>query len=62
LPSPSADSIAHARSSNGAAHANSRMVWQRSAARWNCASGASVSSIATAVWVALCASIPMMIF
>ena len=59
LPNPLADSIAQVRSPKGAAHANSRWVWHRSATTCSLAMGCSLLSLATAVWVALCGSIPM---
>lgn len=60
LPSPPADSTAQVRCvPSGSAQANSRWVWHRSATSCSRASGCSSRSIATAVWVALCGSTPM---
>ena len=60
LPSPPADSTAQVRCvPSGSAQANSRWVWHRSATSSSRASGRSSRSIATAVWVDLCGSIPM---
>jgi hypothetical protein len=60
LPSPVADSIAQVRwSPSGAAHCNSWRAWPRSATTFNLAIACSSPSIATAVWVALCGSIPI---
>ena len=44
---------------SGSAQANSRWIWHRSATSCNRASGRSSRSIATAVWVDLCGSTPM---
>ena len=59
-PSPLADSIAHRRSLNSLAQSQSRRAWAFDAPRVNSSSTTSLLSIATAVWVALWGSIPIM--
>ena len=58
-PSPSAPSIAHSLDGNGAAHVNRCSTWLRLARTLSRASSSSSPLTATAVWVALCGSIPM---
>src|ERR671910_2260902 len=60
LPHPLAGSIAQVRAKpNDAAPANSRSLWHRSATTPSLAMGWSSRSIATAVGVASCGSIPI---
>jgi hypothetical protein len=60
LAQPPADSTAQVRSApSGSAPANSRWVRHRPATSRSRASGRSSPSIATAVWVALCGSTPI---
>jgi hypothetical protein len=60
LAQPLADSTAQVRSlPSGSAQATSRWVWHRSATSCTRATSRSSRSIATAVWVDLCGSTPM---
>ena len=59
-PKPDADSIAHVRSSNLAAHCNSRARCCRDARTSSSLNTVSLASTATAMCDALCGSIPMM--
>ncbi len=58
-PSPLADSTAHCRFSKSLAQSQRRRAWPVDARSVNSSSTTSLLSIATAVWVALCGSIPV---